>query len=73
MLGIAKRRNLLKNRSLDSPWLCLRLVRNDIYNVFYKAIQISNGSPSDTVIFNSSLFDYIGVIEVSAVKDNGFF
>ncbi len=35
---IAKWRNLLKNRFIDSPWLCLWLARNDIYNVFYKAL-----------------------------------
>jgi hypothetical protein len=33
----------------------------------------SNGCPSDTVIFNSCLFNYVGLVEVSAVKDNGFF
>ncbi len=38
MRSIAKWRNLLKNRFSDLPWLCLWFARNDIYNVFYKAL-----------------------------------
>jgi len=33
----------------------------------------SNGSPSNTVIFEPCIFNYVRVVEVSAVEDNGFF
>ena len=70
-LGLSKYTIPIMQKTIPKLLITMSIILSFILDSRQKTF--SNGCPSDTVIFNSSLFNYVGLVEVSSIEDNRFF